>query len=263
MTLFDLLKTILLLTLFTFMAPTIIEKIKTQYIPILEPRTHIGIIPIGNNVINSYPYTAELHNFFKDSSIKGIVIKIDSLGGAAGTSQTIFHEIRHLKKEFPKPIIALVENTCVSGAYLIASACDYIVAPESSIIGKIGHDFLETDHYTPIISTGASTTEEEQTLLKNLHKDAYQQLTKQIAAARKLSLTTITNWAEGKKFTGHQALNLGLINETGSLCTVIKIIKEKALIENEIEWIENKISCYGDGITPSSSLAISNLIFGN
>jgi protease-4 len=101
-----------------------------------------------------------------------------------------------------------------------------------------------------------SITEEEQTLLKNLHQDAYQQLTKLIAASRKLSLTTIANWAEGKIFTGHQALNLGLINEIGSMCTVRKIIKEKALIENEIEWVENKKNCYGNAIAPISSLAI-------
>jgi protease IV len=243
MTLFDCLKTVLLLTILIYTTPMIIEGIKKQYIPILELRTHIGIIHITETLSNSYRHTAELHTFFRNPQIKGIVIKMNCLGGAAGTSQTIFHEIRHLKKEFPKPVIALVENNCVAGGYLVASACDYIIAPESAIIGNIGPDFIKTEHI-----------KEDQALLTALHEDAYQQLTKQIAAARKLSLTTTANWAEGKIFTGHQAVSLGLINEVGSMCTVIKIIKEKALIEGEIEWIESKKECHLKDMFSISSL---------
>jgi protease IV len=244
MTLFDCLKTVLFLTILVYTAPMIIEGIKKQYTPLLELRTHIGIVNIQETLSSSYRHTAELHAFFKNPQIKGIVIKIDCLGGAAGTSQTIFHEIRHLKKEFPKPVVALVENNCVAGGYLIASACDYIIAPESAIIGNIGPNFIKTEH-----------SKEDPALLTALHEDAYQQLTKQIAVARKLSLTTTANWADGKIFTGHQAISLGLINEIGSMCTVIKIIKEKALIEGEIEWIENKKKSHLKDMFSISSLA--------
>ena len=244
MTLFDCLKTILFLTILMYTAPMIIEGIKTQYTPLLELEHTLALSIYNETLSCSYRHTAELHTFFKNPYIKGIVIKMDCSGGAAGTSQTIFHEIRHLKKEFPKPIVALVENNCVAGGYLIASACDYIIAPESAIIGNIGTDFIKTEHI-----------KEDQASLKALHEDAYQQLTKQIAAARKLSLTTTANWAEGKIFTGHQAVSLGLINEIGSMCTVIKIIKEKALIEGEIEWIENQKKCHLKDMFSISSLA--------
>ena len=76
--------------------------------------------------------------------------------------------------------------------------------------------------------------------LQAIETEPYQQLTKQIALGRKLSLTTTANWAEGKIFTGTQALALGLINELGSSATVTRVIKEKALIESEIEWIEDQ-----------------------
>jgi protease-4 len=187
----------------------------------------------------------QLHTLLKDPLIKGIVIKIDCSDTAAGTSQTIFHEIRQLKKEYPKPIIALVENICVSGAYLIASACDYIIAPESAIIGDIGPSFNAW-------SLQKYNNEEKSNFIKNIETESYQQLTKQIALGRKLSLTTTANWADGKLFSGTQALALGLINEIGSMYTVTKIIKEKALIEDEIEWI--------DCAHKSSSL---NIFFGN
>lgn len=231
-----------LLIILAYTAPIIIENIKTQYTPLLELRTHIGIIHIQESLTNSYRSIAELHTFFKNPHIKGIIIKMDCLGGAAGTGQTIFHEIRHLKKEFPKPIIALIENNCLASGYLIASACDYIIAPESALIGNIGPDFITIDHI------------QNQPELISLHEDAYQQLIKHIAIARKLSLTTADNWAHGKIFTGHQALNFGLINEIGSLCTAIKIIKEKALIEGEIEWIEQRKKCHWSDMFSISSL---------
>lgn len=240
MTLFELIKSIVLIVIFLCFAPYLIENIKKQYIPLLEPRTNIAIVPITQQLHNSYPVLEQLHSFFKDPLIKGIIIKIDCADAAAGTSQTIFHDIRQLKKEYPKPTIALVENTCISGAYLIASACDYIIAPESALVGNIGPSFN---------TYALQKIGDEKNNLQNVEAESYQQLTKQIALSRKLSLTTHTNWAEGKIFTGAQALTLGLINEIGSLCTVIKVIKEKALIEDEIQWVEQKHNIFPSDIS--------------
>jgi len=229
MTLFESIKSIIVITIFLCLAPFLIESIKKQYIPLLEPRTNIAIVSITESLHHANSVINQLHTFFKDPLVKGILVTIDCSDAAAGTSQAIFHDLRQLKKEYPKPVIALVENACVSGAYLIASACDYIIAPESAIIGNI--------------STSFSTSSLERIKTKNnehfqsIETESYQQLIKQVALGRKLSLTTTANWAEGKICTGTQALALGLINEIGSLCTVMKVIKEKALIENEIEWI--------------------------
>jgi len=231
MNLFNGIKTIFLLTVFAYVAPNLFEKIKKDYTPLVELRTNIGVITIDGPIETSYQLAEELHIFFKNPLIKAVIIKINCSQSPIGTSQTIFHEIRQLKKDYPKPIITLVENSCTGGAYLIASACDYIIAPESSIIAGIGK-FTQNNT--------AELSEEEKTSLHIRQADIYQQITKQIATARKLSLTTVANWAEEKTFTGNQAVSLGLINEVGSLCTVIKVIKEKALIDNEIEWVKSK-----------------------
>lgn len=229
MTLLNLLRSLLLLTIILYIAPFFIDGIKQQYINLLEPQTPIGVISITQPLHNNDHATKELHTFFKDPSIKGVIIKINCAEITSGSSQSLFHDIRCLKKQYPKPIIALVENMCLSGAYLIASACDSIVAPESALIGNIGQTFSALTIQQAIPENNAP----------NLEHEAYQQLIKQIALSRKLSLTTVANWADGKTFTGTQAIALGLINEIGSLCTVIKIIKEKALIEGEIKWVEH------------------------
>jgi len=233
MSLFEALKSILILALFIYAGPFFIQTIKKQYIPLLEPRTHIGVIPIREDLHDSLSVTEQLLTLFKDPSIKGIVIKIDCFDTAAGSSQTIFHDIRQLKKEYPKIIIALIENRCLAGAYLVASACDYIIAPDSALIGNIG---LSCNEWA--LQPMSPEKDNKDTIVESIETDSYQQFTKQIALSRKLSLTTIANWADGKIFTGTQALSLGLINEVGSMYTVIKIIKEKALIEGEIEWVE-------------------------
>jgi len=244
MTLLNTLKTITFLSIILYAAPFLIENIKKQYVPLLEPQTKIGILTIKESINEANLFINQLHSFFKNSLIKGIIIKIDATASAPGSSQTIFHDIRQLKKEYPKPIIALIENKCLAGSYLIASACDYIIAPESAITGNIGPSFI--DWSTQEISQDLNNS------FDNIKHETYQQLIKQIAMSRKLSLTTTHSWANGKIFTATQAITLGLINEIGSLCTAIKTIKEKALIEGEIEWIE-----------PCKNTATLNVFFSN
>ena len=82
--------------------------------------------------MHALPVIKQLHKYFKDSSIKAVVLRIECPGSASGTGQSIYEEIAHLKSQYQKPIVSLVENTCASGGYLIASATDYIVAPGMS-----------------------------------------------------------------------------------------------------------------------------------
>lgn len=228
MTLNELLKNIILLLVCAYIAPFLLEGIKEHYINLLEPRTSIGMVTIKGAISDSSPYIKQFHSLFKNPYIKGIVISVDCYDCTAGTSEAIFYELQELKKEFPKPLITLIENECLSGAYLIASTSDYIIAPEISLVGAIG-SYTTPPHIQELCNANDATRIE-----------IYQQTTKHIATARKLSLATVSNWADGKIFTGKQALKLGLINFTGSMHTVVTLLKEKALIDGEIEWINTQ-----------------------
>ena len=74
-------------------------------------------------------------------------------------------------------------------------------------------------------------------MLQSLLDDTYAQFTADVARMRKLPLASAANWANGKVFTGSQALKLGLIDELGTATNAIKAIKEKAFIENDIKWV--------------------------
>ena len=257
MTFYESLKNIFLILLFLQLAPVLVEGIRKQYSKYLEPKTSVALLPIKGILYDSSHYNKHLNKYFKNTNIKAILLKIECPGSASATGQAIFNEILALKKEYPKPIVALVENMCASGGYLIASACDHIVAPGSALIGSIGtsfpyffqlREFVEQFkiHYAPLKAGTYKTatdpftdlTAEEKTMLQELLDDSYQQFSEDIARQRKLSINTLNLWADGKIFTARQALKLGLIDELGSAYNVVKVIREKALIEGEIEWIK-------------------------
>ncbi len=241
------------------LAPFFIEGIKKQYGQYLEPKTKVGVIEISGIIYSSDGYHKILQNYFKDKEIKAILVKIECPGGAAGSAQAIFNEIQQLKKEYPKPIISLVENVCASGGYYVACATDQIITPGTAIIGSIGTSFpylfklkelcdylkihvesAKAGSYKDMTNPFVDATPQDRVLLQALLDDSYQQFTQDVAAARKLSIATLGTWADGKIFTGRQALELGLIDIVGSAHTAIALIKEKAFIEGEIEWIHKK-----------------------
>ncbi|MDP3889258.1 MAG: signal peptide peptidase SppA [bacterium] len=257
MTFYDYLKNILLILILLQFAPSLVENIKKQYGRYLEPQTPVAVIPIKGILYDSSSYVRQLHKYFKEPKIKAILLKMECAGSTSGTGEAIYNEIMELKKEYPKPVVVLVENVCASGGYLIACAADHIVAPSMATIGSIGNylpflfqlrEFLQ-DYKIRYISikggkyktTGdpfVDMTSEEQALLQSMAHDAYDQFVHIVAKARKLSITATLERAEGKIFTGNQALKLGLIDEVGSAYNAIKVIKNKAMIEGEIEWVK-------------------------
>ncbi|KKP34944.1 MAG: Signal peptide peptidase [candidate division TM6 bacterium GW2011_GWF2_32_72] len=242
--------------IFINMAPYLFKSIFLQYSKMLEPRTKVAQIDITGVLTNSTRTIKYLKKYFEDDSIKAILLKLETPGGATGTAQAIFNEIKALKKEFPKPIVAITENICVSGGYYIAIAADHIICAPGSALGSIGvlipyqfklKQFVEgyNIQYKPV-SSGAykmaldpflDNTPEQTAMLQDLTDNIYEQFTQDVATQRKLSLSKTKEWANGKIFTGQQALKLNMVDELGSISNAIQRIKEKALIEGKIEWI--------------------------
>jgi len=257
MTFYDIMKNIFLLLIILSIAPTLVSNIGKQYGKYFEPRTKVGVLPIRETITNSESYNKQLRTYFEDSSIKAILNKMECSGGASGSVQSIYTEILALKKEnASKPVIVLVENICASGGYNIACAADYVVAPGSALIGSIGTSIpylfkinklmgqinieytpVATGKYKNVANPFVPGTKEETALLQGLTDDSYQQFLLDVSQSRKLSLTKAEEWAEGKIFTGRQAIKLGLIDEIGSMDVAIKALRKKALIEGKIEWI--------------------------
>jgi len=259
MTFFDYLKNIFLILIFLQLAPALVKNIKKQYIKFIIPKEKVAVIEVKGLLYKSNRYNKYLNKYFKDDSIKAILIKMDCAGGAAGTAQSIFTEIQILKKKYNKPVITLIENISASGGYYLATATDYIIAPASSLIGSIGasfqylfqlHEFIEQykiKYKSVAAGTYKNTTDpfidmtpDQEKMLKGVLDSSYSQFAADVAKNRKLSLKDKEKWADGKIFTGNQALKLGLIDALGSPYLATTIIREKAMIEEdkEIEWVK-------------------------
>jgi protease-4 len=252
----DLLKNIFFIIIILQLAPHMIQNIAQQYKRIIEARTQVGVVPVKGVLYESETYCTMLRTYFNDKNIKAILIKMECPGGASGTSQAIFNELKALKHEHPKPVVVLVENMCTSGAYNIACASDYIIAPGSALIGSIGtslpyvfsvKNLLEKLKitYTPIKSGAfknvanpfVEITPQEKALLQSITDDAYDQFIHEVSEQRKLPIDHAKDWAEGRVFTGQQAKKIGLIDEIGSLNNAIQTLKRLGNFKGEIEWV--------------------------
>jgi len=253
----DSLKNFLFIIILLQIAPPIIQNIIKQYTRILEPQTKVAYIPVKGILYNSTPITTSLKKYFKDNDIKAILLKIDCPGSAAGTGEAIANEIALLKKEYPKPILSIAENICTSGGYYIAATTDHIISAPSTLLGSIGTTIpyqFKLDEllkkydikYVPITAGDyknatdpfIAMTPEKQVMLESVTNSSYQNFIQHIANNRpKLAVDTSTQWADGKIFSGLQAIDLGLVDEIGSQSNAINKIKELAVIEGDIEWV--------------------------
>ena len=98
----------------------------------------IAVIDVSGVILSADTVDTQLRKFGDDSSVKAIILHINSPGGGAAASQEIYHEVLRVRQETHKKVIASIESVGASGAYYIASACDKIYANDASVVGSIG-----------------------------------------------------------------------------------------------------------------------------
>ncbi|MBN1592547.1 MAG: signal peptide peptidase SppA [Candidatus Coatesbacteria bacterium] len=189
--------------------------------------------------LEAYPRGAlrtirELRQLRKDEDVKAIVIQINSPGGTVGSVQEICHEIK-LAREAGKKVIASVADMAFSGGYYIASACDEIIANPGSLTGSIGviivgadlqrllemlgikFNVIKSGKHKDIMAYWRDMTDEERNLLQTLIMDCYQQFVSAVSEGRGISIEQVLPLADGRIFSGVQAIENHLIDSLGTL----------------------------------------------
>lgn len=197
----------------------------------------VAIIPIEGEIFEARETIDALHRYADNSTVKAIVMRINSPGGAIAPSQEIYEAVRNTRARSGKPIVASLDNVAASGGYYIASACDRIVSNPGSITGSIGvilewmntKDLITWAKLKPeIITSGAlkaagnpytDLTDVERAYLQGIVLQLHGQFVRAVAAGRKgkMTLEEVSKIADGRVFTGEQALQLKLIDEIGNL----------------------------------------------
>lgn len=183
----------------------------------------------------------------EDSTVKAVILDINSGGGAIVASRELMRAV----KSTEKPVVAWIGESGASGAYYVASAADVIVADRDSITGSIGV-IAEFVHYSglmdkigvnvTVITSGEykdvgspfrEMTEEERESIQELIDEIHADFISDVAENRNLSMKYVTELANGDIYLGSEALQLGLVDYNGGSDLALEIAKEIANVTGE------------------------------
>jgi len=218
----------------------------------------IAVVKIEGVILDSKDIIEELREHRENKSVKAIMLRIDSPGGAVAPSQEIYTEVLNIRDEGKKKIVTSMGSVAASGGYYIASASDRIVANPGSVTGSIGvilelanvsglmkkvgveSVVIKSGKFKDVGSLFRTMTPEERELLQGVIDDTYDQFVDAVAAGRGINKEDLLPIADGRVFTGRQAKKLGLVDDLGSMQDAIKITADIAGIKGEPDIIQKK-----------------------
>jgi protease-4 len=208
-----------------------------------------GFDAVNGSVVGSETIIDQLRKIRDDDSIKAIVLRIDSPGGSSVASDVIWRELTITREENPKrPIVTSMSDLAASGGYYIAMPTEAIVAQPGTLTGSIGifggkivigGTLAKVGVTTESVISGANAdiyspfapfTPAQRAKLASFMDDFYKNFLKKVADSRKSTPDAIHAVAQGRVWTGRQALGHGLVDALGGLDAAVALAKEKAKI---------------------------------
>ena len=224
----------------------------------------VAVVEIRGVVHESRSILEKLIEYRDDSNIRAIIVRIDSPGGSVGPTQEVFTEIRRTLEI--KPVVASLGGTCASGGYYIAAACSFIVANPGTLTGSIGviMEFINVEglmEWVGLKSTNIKSgefkdignyarriTPKENKLLQDVVDDVHLQFVDAISMGRNLPREKVVEFADGRLFTGSQALQLNLVDELGNFQDAVRVSAQLAGLDKPLEvyWPKQRKLSYLD-----------------
>lgn len=213
----------------------------------------VGVIEVRGVINDADKIIDSIRRFAKADHVRAVVLRVESPGGGVTPSQEIYRELTRLREK--KPVIASLGGVAASGGYYIASACSTIVANPGTITGSIGV-IMETVNvqglleklgvkgvvikagtYKDLGSPLRDMSPEERRILGTLLDDVHRQFIAAVATGRHMDEAKIQPLADGRVYSGEQALRLGLVDQLGNFQDAITLAAEKAGIAGEPQVI--------------------------
>jgi len=225
-----------------------------------DTRGDIAVVEVKGTIMESQPVNEKLEKYRKSSSIKAVVLRVDSPGGAVAPSQEIYTEVKKLAEK--KKVVVSMGTVAASGGYYISAPATKIVANPGTITGSIGvlmehveieklldwakvsAEILKSGKMKDAGSALRPMTPEEREYLQNILKTMHRQFQKAVADGRNIPLEEVEKLADGRVFTGQEALDLKLVDQIGNLQDAIDVAKNLAGIKGEpkILWPDKEKS---------------------
>jgi protease-4 len=198
----------------------------------------IGVVDLEGVIIDPGVVVPELKKFGDDDSIKAIILHVNSPGGGVAASEEIYREVKRIRDDKHKRIVSSISSVGASGAYYISSATNKIYADNGSVVGSIGviaewvnsgellrwaklkQEVLKVGEFKDTGDPSREMTPAERAYMQSLIDDMYGQFVKAVAEGRstngrKVTVEDIKPIADGRVWTGQQALAMKLIDQVG------------------------------------------------
>ena len=211
----------------------------------------IGVVDLDGIILSPQPVVGQLKKFGDDSSIKAIILHVNSPGGGVAASEEIYREVKRIREEKKKKIVVSIETVGASGAYYIASASNKIYADNGSIVGSIGviaewvnygdllkwaklkNIVLKTGEFKDTGNPARELTPAEQAYMQALIDNMFGQFIQAVADGRKMKFDDVKAIANGKVWTGEQALSMKLIDQVGDFESAVNDTAKSVGIKGE------------------------------
>jgi protease-4 len=219
-------------------------------------RSKVALVNVEGPILDSVDVVDEIKEYAKDHSIRAIILRIDSPGGAVGPSQEIYEEVK--KASVEKHVVVSMGSIAASGGYYIAAPADVIFANPGTLTGSIGvimeipnieglmskigvqTEVIKSGKHKDMASAFKKMAKEDRDILQGVLDNVHEQFIRAVAEGRKLTVEGLRPIADGRIFTGEQAKVLRLVDELGTLEDAIKKAAELAGISGEPEVVSKK-----------------------
>ncbi len=210
----------------------------------------IGLVELRGVIYDSRSMVRKLERMRDSDAIRAVVLRINSPGGGVAASQEIYEAVKSIR-ESGKPILVSMGSVAASGGYYVACGADSIVANPGTTTGSIGV-ILEVPNFKGLLDkigvkfevvksgtfkdTGSpyrDMTSRERKYLQSYIDDAFGQFVGVVAENRRLTKKAVLSFADGRIFTGKQAIKLGLVDRLGDYGTAIRLAAKMAGIKGK------------------------------
>lgn len=210
----------------------------------LSTNDRIAMLRVEGLIMNTRATLKWMDRIQKDDSIKAVLLRVDSPGGGAAASQELYEAIANLRKK--KPVVAYMGSVAASGGLMVAMAAPVVVANPSTVTGSIGvkmdvpqlqglmqklgvgQETLTTGAYKDAGSPFRPMTDKDRSYLNGVLQDMHSQFVDLVAKNRKLSTQQVQAIADGRIFTGREALKLGLVDHVGGQDVALQLLRALA-----------------------------------
>lgn len=217
----------------------------------------VAIVNLTGTILSSRQIVSSLQELADNASVKAIVLRVDSPGGGVAASQEIFEEVKSIR-DTVKPIVVSMGSMAASGGYYVSCGATRIVADPGTITGSIGviamfpnyaklmdklgleMNVIKSGKYKDSGSPFRKMTEADRKYFYGVVENSYDQFLNVVAKERKLPVDKLKKFADGRVFTGEQALKLGLVDTLGSLEDAISIAAKLGGIKGKPYVVESR-----------------------